>query len=162
MLSFPRVFRPWSPVVALAIFLPTGSLAAAHGQVVNSNNWSTVQPILARNVVSIATPPTQVPGVNVLTNGLNLTEGPFLGNGHVTAAIGGTAAEQTYTITTTDFYNQTLPKIIGTALATCLPDGSRTASVLTSSLLGTAVNPQDCSPTNLWASRLAHFLLVLP
>ena len=31
----------------------------------------------------------------------------------MTAAIGGTAAEQTYTITTTDFYNQTLPKIIG-------------------------------------------------
>ena len=110
MLSIPRVFRAWSSAVMVAMFLLA---VVAHGQVVNSNNWSTVQPILARNVVNITTPPTQVPGVNVSTNGLNLTDGPVLGNGHVTAAIGGTAAEQTYTITTTDFYNQTLPKIIG-------------------------------------------------
>ena len=113
MFSLTGAFRAWRPAAPIAVLFFTAGLPAAHGQVVNSSTWSTVEPILARNVVNITTPPTQVPGVNVSTNGLNLTDGPVLGNGHVTAAIGGTAAEQTYTITTTDFYNQTLPKIIG-------------------------------------------------
>jgi hypothetical protein len=113
MFSVIGVLRAWKPAAAVAMSLLTGSLLAAHTQVVNSSNWATVQPILARNVVNITTPPTQTPGINATGNGFNLTDGPVLGNGHITAAIGGTAAEQTYTITTTDFYNQTLPKIVG-------------------------------------------------
>ncbi len=113
MLQNALTRRTWKPFGSLAMCLLTGSLWTAQAQIVNSNNWATVQPILNRNIVSLTTPPTQVPGVNVSTNGLNLTDGPVLGNGHVTAAIGGTAAEQTYTITTTDFYNATLPKIVG-------------------------------------------------
>jgi hypothetical protein len=98
---------------SVAAFLLAGGILSAPAQTVNSNNWSTVQPILNRNIVTTTTPPTQTPGINVTGNGFNLTDGPILGNGHVTAAIGGTAAEQTYTITTTDFYNETLPKIVG-------------------------------------------------
>ena len=79
MSSFTRALRACWPAAAVAMFLLTASLLAAHAQVVNSNNWSTVQPILARNVVNITTPPTQVPGVNVSANGLNLTDGPSWG-----------------------------------------------------------------------------------
>jgi hypothetical protein len=80
---------------------------------VNSNNWSTVQPILQRNVTTMTTPPTEAPGVNVTGNGLNMPDGPVLGNGHVTAAIGGTAASQTYTLTTTDFFDTFTPAVVG-------------------------------------------------
>jgi hypothetical protein len=103
----------WKLIGSVGLCLLAGGILTASAQTVNSNNWATVQPILERNIVTTTTPPTQTPGVNATGNGFNLTDGPILGNGHVTAAIGGTAAEQTWTITTTDFYNETLPKIIG-------------------------------------------------
>jgi hypothetical protein len=88
---------------------------------VNSSVWSTVQPILQRNIAVLTSPPIYTPGANVNavacgTNdycGLNVPDGPVLGNGDVTAAIGGTAAAQTYTLTTTDFWYGFTTAVVG-------------------------------------------------
>jgi len=80
---------------------------------VNSSQWSTVLPILQRNVATLTASPTQTPGPNVTSDNLNIPDGPFMGNGDVTVAVGGTAAQQTYTITTTDMWYQTTPVVIG-------------------------------------------------
>ncbi len=93
--------------------LLTGGVLTASAQIVNSNNWSTVQPILARNVSTITSLPQETPGVNVTGNGLNMPDGPVMGNGHVTAAIGGNAAAQMYTLTTTDFFDTFTPAVVG-------------------------------------------------
>jgi hypothetical protein len=99
-----KFFTAW---LAAAGFLATPASATDTG------TWASVQPILARNVSILNSPPTQTPGVNVTGNNLNIPDGPFMGNGGVTAAIGGTAASQTYTITTTDFWNASAPKVVG-------------------------------------------------
>jgi hypothetical protein len=103
----------WNLVGSAAMCLLTGGVLTASAQIVNSNNWSTVQPILARNVSTITSLPQQTPGVNVTGNGLNMPDGPVLGNGHVTAAIGGNAAAQMYTLTTTDFFDTFTPAVVG-------------------------------------------------
>ena len=88
---------------------------------VNSSVWSTVQPILQRNIAVLTAPPIYTPGANVNAVacgsndycGLNVPDGPVLGNGGVTAAIGGTAAAQTYTLTTTDFWYGFTTAVVG-------------------------------------------------
>jgi hypothetical protein len=80
-----------------------------------------VQPILQRNISVLNSPPIYTPGANVNavacgTNdfcGLNVPDGPVLGNGGATAAIGGTAAAQTYTLTTTDFWYGFTTAVVG-------------------------------------------------
>jgi hypothetical protein len=129
MSQMTLVRRSRKPIGFAALCLSLGGAVTASAQIVNSNNWATVQPILNRNIVSLTTPPTQVPGVTVSTNGLNLTDGAVLGNGHITAAIGGNAGEQTYNITTTDFYNQTLPKMVG-SVSVVIPGFNASANYL--------------------------------
>ena len=107
----------WGLPVLMALtsaVLPSPALA------VNSSVWSMVQPILQRNVSVLTAPPLYAPGVGVpstscasTTCGLNVPDGPVLGNGGFTAAIGGTAAAQTYTLTTTDFWLGFVPKVVG-------------------------------------------------
>jgi hypothetical protein len=88
---------------------------------VNSSVWSTVQPILQRNISVLTSPPIYTPGANVNAVacgnnnycGLNVPDGPVLGNGDVTVAIGGTAAAQTYTLTTTDFWYGFATAVVG-------------------------------------------------
>jgi hypothetical protein len=88
---------------------------------VNSGVWSTVQPILQRNIAVLTSPPVYTPGASVNAVacgsndycGLNVPDGPVLGNGGVTAAIGGTAAAQTYTLTTTDFWYGFATAVVG-------------------------------------------------
>jgi hypothetical protein len=102
---------------ALTCLLALGDSAFA----VNSSIWSTVQPILQRNISVLNSPPIYTPGANVNavacgTNdfcGLNVPDGPVLGNGGATAAIGGTAAAQTYTLTTTDFWYGFTTAVVG-------------------------------------------------
>jgi hypothetical protein len=104
-------------LLALPCILALGSPAIA----VNSSVWSTVQPILQRNVSVLTSPPLYTPGANVTAAncgnnnycGLNVPDGPVLGNGGVTAAIGGTAAAQTYTLTTTDFWLGFATAVVG-------------------------------------------------
>ena len=106
--------------IALTIAMVAATAASSHGAqdshspaAVRSSDWSTVSPILQRNTSVLSSPPTQTPGVNVTSNYLNIPDGPFMGNGDVTAAIGGTAASQTYTMTTTDFWNGDHPAVVG-------------------------------------------------
>ena len=69
----------------------------------------------------LTAPPIYTPGANVNAVacgsndycGLNVPDGPVLGNGGVTAAIGGTAAAQTYTLTTTDFWYGFTTAVVG-------------------------------------------------
>ncbi len=105
----------------LGLGLPGLMLLASPTFAVNSSVWSTVQPILQRNVSVLTAPPLYTPGANVVAAncgsnnycGLNVPDGPVLGNGGATAAIGGTAAAQTYTLTTTDFWLGYATAVVG-------------------------------------------------
>ena len=100
-------------VVAASAVSPHGGQHTARTAAVTSSDWSTVLPLLQRNTSVLTSPPTQTPGVNVTSDKLNIPDGPFMGNGDVTVAVGGTAASQTYTMTTTDFWNGTFPAVVG-------------------------------------------------
>jgi alpha-L-fucosidase 2 len=54
----------------------------------------------------MTSPPTATPSAHV-------PDGPLMGNGHMTAVVGGTAAAQTYYINATDFWKDNVPKTIG-------------------------------------------------
>jgi alpha-L-fucosidase 2 len=75
--------------------------------------WAAIAPVLSRNVSVMTVPPTQTPGGSVTSDNLNIPDGPVMGNGDVTVAVGGTAAAQTYTMTTTDFWYKTFPVVVG-------------------------------------------------
>ncbi len=62
--------------------------------------------ILARNASVMTSPPTATPSGHV-------PDGPLMGNGHMTAVVGGTASAQTYYINATDFWNNNLAKTVG-------------------------------------------------
>ncbi len=62
--------------------------------------------LLARNTSVMTSAPTATPSGHV-------PDGPLMGNGHMTAVVGGTAAAQTYYINATDFWKDNVPKTIG-------------------------------------------------
>ena len=112
--------RLFPPVKLAAWTLPCLLAFANPAFAVTSGVWSTVQPILQRNIAVLTAPPVATPGAslnlpacNSPTCGLNVPDGPVLGNGGVTGAIGGTAASQTWTLTTTDFWLADVPKVVG-------------------------------------------------
>lgn len=101
-------------LVATSLVSPAlhSGLSSAAAATVTSD-WSTILPIIQRNTSILTAPPTQTPGINVNSDDRNVPDGPFMGNGHVTAAVGGTAAAQSFILTTTDFYNNGWPEVVG-------------------------------------------------
>jgi hypothetical protein len=73
---------------------------------VHADAWSTLQTILARDTSVATSAPTTTPSGHV-------PDGPLMGNGHMMAVVGGSAAAQTYYIDATDFWDNNLPKTIG-------------------------------------------------
>jgi alpha-L-fucosidase 2 len=101
-------------VLAAAIVVsPVGPLGVSPASAISSTDWSTLLPIIQRNTSVLTAPPTQTPGINVNDDNRNVPDGAFMGNGHVTAAIGGSAAAQSYLLTTTDFFNKGWPSMVG-------------------------------------------------
>lgn len=107
-------------LVAAILVSPVGPQNESPASAVTSSDWLSLLPIIQRNTSVLTTPPTRTPSVLTPTpapshpyTNTNLPDGPFMGNGHVTAAIGGTAALQTYDLTTTDFFNNGWPSVIG-------------------------------------------------
>lgn len=100
-------------LVAASAVSPVGPQGVSPASAVTSSDWSTLLPIIQRNTSVLTTPPTLTPGINVTNDDNPVPDGAFMGNGHVTAAIGGTAAAQSYLLTTTDFFNNGWPSVVG-------------------------------------------------
>lgn len=104
----------WAPrrlILLLALdFLLASSLTigtfAVSPQIAHADAWSSLQAILARNTSVSTSPPTATPSSHV-------PDGPLMGNGHMMAVVGGTAAAQTYYVDATDYWNNAVPKTIG-------------------------------------------------
>lgn len=94
---------------ALGFLLASGltvSNLIVHSTPVHADAWSTLQTILARDTSVATSAPTATPSGHV-------PDGPLMGNGHMMAVVGGSAAAQTYYIDATDFWDNNLPKTIG-------------------------------------------------
>ena len=117
---FIRQARParrvhwWAPrrliqLLALGLLLVSSltiGTFAVSPQIAHADAWSSLQAILARDTSVSTSPPTATPSSHV-------PDGPLMGNGHMMAVVGGTAAAQTYYVDATDFWNNTVPKTIG-------------------------------------------------
>lgn len=111
-----RIFPAAIAAVALAaaaVISPVGPQSTSPASAVTSSDWPTLLPIIQRNTSVLTTPPTLTPGINVNSDDNPVPDGAFMGNGHVTAAIGGSAAAQSYLLTTTDFFNNGWPSMVG-------------------------------------------------
>ncbi|MFJ9241139.1 discoidin domain-containing protein [Streptomyces sp. NPDC101776] len=69
-------------------------------------DWNALQTVLTRATSTTTSAPTATPSDNV-------PDGPLMGNGHLTAVVGGSAAAQTYYVSSTDFWSDKVPRIIG-------------------------------------------------
>jgi F5/8 type C domain/Ricin-type beta-trefoil lectin domain-like len=100
-------------LAAAAVVSPVGPESVSPASAVTSSDWTTLLPIIQRNTSVLTAPPTLTPGISVNSDNNPVPDGAFMGNGHVTAAIGGTAAAQSYLLTTTDFFNNGWPSMVG-------------------------------------------------
>ena len=88
------------------VFLGNVSSSPPVAHAATAISQASLSALLARNTSVMTSPPTATPSAHV-------PDGPLMGNGHMTAVVGGTAAVQTYYINATDFWKDNVPKTIG-------------------------------------------------
>ena len=88
------------------VFLSKASSPSSVAHAAAAVSLTSLSTLLARNTSVMTSPPTATPSAHV-------PDGPLMGNGHMTAVVGGTAEAQTYYINATDFWKDNVPKTIG-------------------------------------------------